>query len=210
VKNCPDFKLVSIIFVTAMLLPYQANAGKLSLVINGKSFHSDKSYVKERNTNIVFACSSTTTKLDPNNIPADCQETSREVTTVNDEYNENNRGFGLIYEFGKSHRSNYSNVPYVSAGSYLDSFNTVATYISGGINKYISIDRSLDNLHLELGGVISIINSPSYANGNLVATVMPVVSLRTDTFGLNLTYLPKVSSETTGVFFIQLQLALTH
>ncbi|NOX43650.1 MAG: hypothetical protein GXP19_07950, partial [Gammaproteobacteria bacterium] len=164
-KYTPGFLLIA-----AVLAPCAAHAGKLSFVINGKSFHTNSTY-QEQNTNINYTCSSSRPQtLDPLNLPPDCRELSRAVSTTNKKYNENNKGYGLIYEFGKNR--NY--IPYISVGKFRDSFETDAKYISSGLNKRILLNRKLDDLHLEFGGVISVINSPSYANGNLLVTFMPV------------------------------------
>lgn len=211
VKYRPDYLLASLLstLFVALTLPCAANAGKLSLVVNGKSFHSSSTY-EVKHTNIIYTCAnSTPQKLDLANIPSDCQETSRDISTFEKKYNENNNGYGLIYEFGNSRKSNSGYIPYVSVGAFRDSFETNAKYISGGLNKRISLSRKLDNLHMEFGGVISVIDSPSYADGDPMVTFMPVLSLGTNSFGVNLTYLPKVNSETTNVFFLQLETTLS-
>jgi len=189
----------------ATFMPNIALAGKLSFVINGKSFHTSNSY-PVTHTNINYLCDSPAPQnLDPGQIPSDCRETSRNVTAAEKKYNEDNRGYGFIYEFGQ-----YNNfIPYVTAGKYLDSFNTGAKYISGGINKRLLLSKNLDNLHFKYGGVISVIQSPSYTDGQPLVTFMPVIGIGTDAIGVNLSYVPKINNDTTHVFFLQLETTLS-
>ena len=189
----------------ATSMPNAALAGKLSFVINGKSFHSSSSY-QVVNTNINYLCDSPTPQnLDPSQIPSDCHEASRNVTTEEKKYNEDNRGYGFIYEFDQYKKF----IPYVTAGKYLDSFNTGAKYISGGLNKRILLGKNLDNLHFKYGGVISVIQSPSYIEGKPLVTFMPVIGIGTDAIGVNLSYVPKINNDTTHVFFLQLETTLS-
>jgi len=197
------FNGVCLLLATA-LVPCTVSANKLSFVVNGKSFHSSNTY-QVSHTNINYTCNTSTAQIiDVNQVPADCRELNRETSTVTKKYNEDNSGFGLVYEFKRKNNT----VPYISVGQFRDSFETDARYISGGLNKYISLNKKFDNLHLEYGGVISVIDSPSYANGRAIVTFMPVLSISTDTIGINLTFLPKINNRTTNVFFIQIETTL--
>ena len=188
------------------LLFTNAHAEQISFVINGKSFHQNSSYEVETTT-IDYTCRDPAPQnIDPNNVPSQCREVNREITTSNEQYNEDNAGYGLIYEFDK--RKNV--IPYITFGKYRDSFYSDATYLSGGASKRIMISRQLDDLHFEFGGALTLIKSTSYLEGRPLLTFMPVLTLATNTVGLNLSYIPKINNTTTHVFFIQMKVSLTN
>lgn len=187
------------------LLLTNAHAKQFSFIINGKSFHQNRTYEVETTT-IDYTCREPAPQnIDPNNVPSQCREVNREVSTTDEQYNEDNTGYGLLYEFDK--RKNV--IPYVTFGKYIDSFDTDATYLSAGASKRIILSRQLDNLHFEFGGALTLIKSTSYREGRPILTFMPVLSLATDMVGLNLSYIPKINNTTTHVFFIQMKVSLT-
>ena len=188
------------------LLSANAHAEKFSFILNGKSFHQNSTYQVEHTT-IDYTCREPTPQdIDPNNVPSQCREIGREVTTSNEQYNEDNVGYGFLYEFDKTKKV----IPYITFGKYKDSFNTDATYLSAGASKRLMIDRRLNNLHFEFGGALTLIKSASYLEGRPLLTFMPVIALATDVVGLNLSYVPKINNSTTHVFFIQLKISLTN
>jgi len=194
--------------VALCVAPCVAQAGTLSFIINGKSLHSSNTYEEEYTYISYSTCGSTSSK---DSTAAEvkthesCRKPNRETSTTNKKYNENNSGYGFIYKFDKNH----SYIPYLSFGKFRDSFNTDAKYLSGGINKRVWHNKKLNNLHLEVGGVVSLLNSPSYKNGHILVAFTPVLSIGTNNIGVNLAYLPKINATTTHVFFLQLETTLS-
>lgn len=198
---------VLVLFISfCLLLPSTSMAGKFSLVLNGKSIHHNETY-KKLHTTINYTCSAPAPQeIDENNVPPQCRETSRNESYTEKSYNEKNLGLGLIYEFDQTKRF----IPYVSIGQYRDSYDSNAYYMSSGASRRHMISRKLDNLHFEYGGAITLIQSQSYLGGKPVLTFMPVLTLATDSVGINLSYVPKINDETTHVFFLQLKTTLTR
>lgn len=159
--------LTIIACVIAALGSTPAHANQLSLLINGKAIHLDKS-----------------TGVD---------------------YNEENWGAGLEYEFETANRKW---VPFVTASGFDDSNKNFSYYAGGGTVRRFSFGEQKGGLHVDAGLVGFLMVRKDFKNGDAFPGVLPVLSIGTDRVAVNVTYIPKVDPKMVPIVFFQLKIGL--
>lgn len=145
----------------------EAQAGELSLILNGKAIHLD--------------------------VPA------------GHNYNEENWGVGLHYEFGEPKEKW---VPFAHASEFLDSNSNVSYYFGGGLVRRFLLSPETSSARIDVGLVGFLMHREDFRSGNLFPGVLPVVSVGTDKLAVNVTYIPKVAPKMSPLFFLQLKVGL--
>ena len=93
--------------------------------------------------------------------------------------NEFNPGIGMNYIFHETNRSIFS----ADAGVYRDSGRNAAIFGAAGYR--LKFDR------ISLGGMVVVLKSDTFNNGNIVIAPLPVFSVRVRAWSFNATYLPQ-------------------
>ena len=120
------------------------------------------------------------------------------------QYNENNWGGGLQYDFNTvSARW----VPFVSASVFQDSNGNPSYYGGGGISRRYIISHRLNHLHVDGGIAGFLMGRKDYNDGALFPGILPVISMGTDKVSLNVTYVPEINRYITPLWFFQLKIS---
>ena len=120
-------------------------------------------------------------------------------------YNEENWGAGVQYDFDMT-ESKW--VPFVSFSGFKDSNSNPSYYVGGGTLRRFAWSEDKGALHLDAGVVAFLMTREGFKNGQPFPGVLPVVSIGTDRFALNITYIPKVDPKLVPIFFFQLKIGL--
>ncbi len=158
-----------------LLAATPAVAGKLHLVINGKSFHVNSDY----------------------------------------DWNENNVGFGIEYEF-KS-RSRWIRV--AMANGFRDSQNDISYMVGAGLHRRLFVTERFGELYVDTGVNVFLMTRSDINDNRPFPGLLPSLSLGNRYGGLNLSYVPKkfvhdyakaniVDPNIDGVFFLQIKIRL--
>ncbi len=146
-----------------------AQAGDLSLLINGKAIH-----------------------IDP---PA------------NKNYNENNWGAGIQYDFDAIGQ-NKNWVPFATISGFKDSLKEPSYYAGAGlVRRYVPLS-SYDALHVDAGLVAFFMTRKDYKDNQPFFGMLPVLSVGNQRVAINMTYVPKVDPKMVALVFIQLKVTL--
>jgi len=159
--------LTIITIVMAALVSAPAHANQVSLLLNGKAVHLDKS-----------------TGVD---------------------YNEENWGAGIQYEFNITERKW---VPFVTASGFKDSNENPSYYAGGGTARRFFFGDEKDGLHLDAGVVGFLMVRKDFKDGDAFPGVLPVLSFGTDRIAVNMTYIPKMDPKMVPIIFFQLKIGL--
>ena len=120
-------------------------------------------------------------------------------------YNERNWGAGLQYDFN---RVEEHWVPFLTASGFKDSERNMSYYAGGGAMRRFDVAPTLDNLHFDVGIVAFLMTRKTFKNNNPFLGALPVASIGTDRFAVNITYVPKVHPKLIPVWFFQLKIPL--
>ena len=121
------------------------------------------------------------------------------------DYNEENWGAGLHYEFGDT-KADW--VRFAHASEFKDSNYNVSYYFGGGVLRRFALSGEDTKFHLDVGVIGFLMHRDQFRNGDLFPGALPFVSLGTERFALNVTYVPKVDPKMSPLFFLQLKVVL--
>ena len=124
-------------------------------------------------------------------------------------YNENNLGFGIQYDFNEFDRKL---VPFLNVGGFSDSNENPSYYIGSGLMHRTSMHSYKSKYHIDAGMTLFFMSRDrkinSQVENSIFPGILPMVSIGSDTTSVNITYIPKIDSMDTSVWFIQLKLKL--
>ncbi len=120
-------------------------------------------------------------------------------------YNERHWGAGLQYDFD---RVEEHWVPFLTASGFKDSLRNMSYYAGGGAVRRFDVAPALNNLHFDLGAVAFVMTRKNFKDNNPFLGALPVASIGTDHFAVNITYVPKVHPKLIPVWFFQLKVPL--
>ena len=136
---------------------------------------------------------------------------------VNSDYdwNENNYGLGLEYQYDSSSRWLWS----VNGNAFLDSQNNISYMAGGGLKRRLFQSQHPAGFYLDAGLIAFIMARADIYDYLPFPGILPTVSFGTKRVGVNLTYLPKaavrdfaqakvVDPNIGGVFFLQFKFRL--
>lgn len=136
---------------------------------------------------------------------------------VNSDYdwNENNFGLGLEYQYDSSSRWLWS----VNGNAFLDSQNNISYMAGGGLKRRLFQSEHPAGFYLDAGLIAFIMARADIYDYLPFPGILPTMSFGTKRVGVNLTYLPKaavrdfaqakvVDPNIGGVFFLQFKFRL--
>ncbi len=115
-----------------------------------------------------------------------------------DNYNENNTGLGLQYDFEE--RGGWINL--INFSTFKDSNNETSRYIGFG-TKARGTTGGSDPWHFDIGAFAFVMTRKDYRDNQPFFGVLPFVSFGSKNVGLNVTYVPAVSDRIVDVIYIQ-------
>lgn len=117
----------------------------------------------------------------------------------NKNYNEDNWGLGLEYNF----KENKKWINFVNGGFFKDSNSNTSKYLGGGTKRRFLLTDNIDGWHVDAGLTAFLMTRKDYKNNQPFFGALPFVSVGTDKFAINATYIPSVSPKFVGLLFIQ-------
>ena len=117
----------------------------------------------------------------------------------NKNYNEDNWGLGLEYNF----EENKKWINFVNGGFFKDSNSNTSKYLGGGTKRRFLLTDNIDGWHVDAGLTAFLMTRKEYKNNQPFFGALPFVSVGTDKFAINATYIPSVSPKFVGLLFIQ-------
>ncbi len=121
-----------------------------------------------------------------------------------DQFNESNWGLGFEYEW-KPEKQAYFQRPMVTGGFLEDSVNDTQWYIGVGAKR-----RLVENgaFHIDIGANAGISARKDYHDRRPFPYLLPFVSMGTESFDINITYIPKVDPKMVPLLFFQLSIPI--
>lgn len=130
-----------------------------------------------------------------------------------EDWNENNYGFGLEYEFASESRWRWK----VMANGFVDSVDNMSYMAGGGLHRRIWDTERFNDFHVDIGLNAFLMTREDVNDSRPFPGALPSLSIGNRYFGANLTYLPRKAVELmyqsddvdrgiTGIVFLQLRL----
>lgn len=114
-------------------------------------------------------------------------------------FNEENWGLGFEYDFTEKDKW----IPFVTGSFFKDSVSNTSTYFGGGQKRRFMLEADKAGWHIDAGIVAFLMTRKDYHNNKPFFGVLPFLSVGTDKFALNVTYIPSVSPKYVSLLFIQ-------
>lgn len=124
----------------------------------------------------------------------------------NKNYNEDNWGLGLEYNF----KENKKWINFVNGGFFKDSNSNTSKYLGGGTKRRFLLTDNIDGWHVDAGLTAFLMTRKDYKNNQPFFGALPFVSVGTDKFAINATYIPSVSPKFVGLLFIQASFTISE
>jgi hypothetical protein len=138
---------------------------------------------------------------------------------VNSEYdwNENNYGLGLEYQFDTSSRWIWS----VNGNAFMDSRENISYMAGGGLKRRLFQSERRAGYYFDVGLNAFVMSREDFNDYLPFPGVLPTVSFGMKNVGMNLTYIPEtvvrdiaqakvLDPNVGGVFFLQFKFRLSH
>jgi hypothetical protein len=120
------------------------------------------------------------------------------------DWNENNYGPGFEYDFVP--RRNW--IPLASGGSFKDSNRQTSNYLGGGAKRRFGFGPDRWHMHFDAGLLGFVMTRKDYRNEQPFLGVLPFVSIGTERYALNVTYIPKIHPKSTELVYLQFMIRL--
>ena len=124
----------------------------------------------------------------------------------NKNYNENNWGLGFEYNFKEEKKW----INFTNGGYFKDSNSNTSKYLGGGSKRRFLLSDEKDGWHIDAGLTAFIMTRKDYKNNEPFFGALPFVSIGTDKFAINATYIPKASPKLEALLFIQASFQLSQ
>lgn len=121
-------------------------------------------------------------------------------------YNEDNWGLGVEYNF----KENKKWINFVNGGFFKDSNSNTSKYLGGGTKRRFLLTDNIDGWHVDAGLTAFLMTRKDYKNNQPFFGALPFVSVGTDKFAINATYIPSVSPKFVGLLFIQASFTISE
>jgi len=121
-------------------------------------------------------------------------------------YNEDNWGLGFEYDFKPDDKW----IPFVAGSSFKDSNDQTSNYLGGGYKYRFPLDNDKQGWRFDLGIIGFMMTRHDYKNNSAFFGAIPFVSIGTGSVMVNVTYIPKVTPKTVGLFYFQLKFKLAE
>jgi len=119
----------------------------------------------------------------------------------NTNYNENNWGLGFEYDMKQESKW----IPFVAGSSFRDSNDQISNYLGGGYKYRIPLENDKEGWRVDLSLIAFVMTRRDYQNNKPFIGALPFIAIGTSKVMLNLSYIPKVTPKTVGLFYFQLK-----
>lgn len=114
-------------------------------------------------------------------------------------FNEENWGLGFEYNFVEEEHW----IPFVTGSYFSDSLSNTSTYFGGGSKRRFQLETDKHGWHIDVGVVAFLMTRKDYQHNKPFFGALPFVSVGTDRFAVNVTYIPKVAPKFVSLVFFQ-------
>ncbi len=121
--------------------------------------------------------------------------------------NERNWGLGLQYDYGL-YKQRW--LPYASFSAFRDSNKNNSFYAGGGILRRFPLTNLHKSLYFDAGIVGFVMIRKDRDNRKPFLAALPAFSFGTDKVAINVSYVPKIQSTISPLWFFQLKLAFDN
>ena len=118
------------------------------------------------------------------------------------DFNETNTGTGLQYEFSPT---SADLIPFITAGGFKDSVEQPSYYVGVGTARRL---RLSNHFYMDASLVGFLMTREDYNDNKPFPGLLPMLTLGTQRYAVNMTYIPKSRPTTVPLFFIQLKVSL--
>jgi len=124
----------------------------------------------------------------------------------NKNFNENNTGLGFKYNFSEKNKW----IPFINGGFFKDSLSNTSKYLGGGSKRRFLLGADKDAWHIDAGITAFLMTRKDYKNNRPFLGALPFVSLGTNQFAINATYIPSVNPKYEALWFFQVSIKLSE
>ena len=124
----------------------------------------------------------------------------------NKNYNEENWGIGFEYNFEE--KKNWIN--FINGGYFKDSLFNTSKYLGGGTKHRFSMGSEKNSWHIDAGVTAFLMTRKDFRNEQPFFGVLPYVSIGTNKYAVNATYIPAVSPKFEALWFFQASFQLSE
>ena len=121
-------------------------------------------------------------------------------------FNEENWGVGFEYNFKEEKKW----INFVNGGFFKDSFSNQSNYLGGGTKRRFLLTDDIKGWHLDLGITAFLMTRKDYKNNQPFVGALPYLSVGTDKFAINATYIPSISPKFVSLWFFQASFKLSE
>ncbi len=121
-------------------------------------------------------------------------------------YNENNWGLGFEYNFEEKDKW----INFANGGYFKDSNRNRSNYLGGGSKRRFLLSDDKDGWHIDAGYTAFVMTRKDFKNNQPFFAALPFISIGTEKFAINATYIPKASPKLEALVFIQASFQLSQ
>ena len=122
----------------------------------------------------------------------------------NKNYNEENWGVGFEYDLKPDNRW----IPFVAGSTFKDSNSQVSNYVGAGYKYRIPLESDKEGWRVDFSIIAFFMTRKDYRDNQPFFGALPFVAVGTSNVMLNISYIPKVTPKTVGLFYFQLKFKL--
>ena len=122
----------------------------------------------------------------------------------NKNYNEENWGVGFEYDL----KPDNSWIPFIAGSTFKDSNSQVSNYVGAGYKYRIPLESDKEGWRVDFSIIAFFMTRKDYRDNQPFFGALPFVAVGTSNVMLNISYIPKVTPKTVGLFYFQLKFKL--
>ena len=121
-------------------------------------------------------------------------------------YNEENWGLGFEYNFAEDKKW----INFINGGYFKDSLSNTSKYLGGGSKRRFLLGTDKNGWHIDAGLTAFMMTRKDYKNNKPFFGALPFVSLGTNQFAINATWIPAVDPKLESLWFFQVSMKLSE
>ena len=121
-------------------------------------------------------------------------------------FNEENWGLGFEYDFEEKDKW----INFATGSFFKDSNSNTSKYIGGGSKRRFMLEDDKEGWHIDAGLVGFVMTRKDFKNEQPFFGALPFISVGTNKFALNITYIPSVSPKLVALVFVQASVNLAQ
>lgn len=120
------------------------------------------------------------------------------------DFNEDNWGLGFEYDFKEKAKW----INFINGGFFKDSLSNTSKYLGGGSKRRFLFTDDEDGLHVDIGLNAFLMTRKDYKGNKPFFGALPFLSVGTDKYAVNVTYIPAINPKYEALWFFQASVKL--